>query len=74
MALTTESSNSITLQPVDIIHPDGKRETVYIQGGLETGKLSLRDHLTLAYVVVGTIALSLSGYFTYMQIKKNKGS
>lgn len=74
MALTTESGNNITLQPVDILHADGTKETVYIEGGVDTGKLTFRDHLTLAYVVVGTIALSLSGYFTYMQIKKSKSS
>lgn len=75
MALVTDTgSSAITLQPVDIVHADGTRETVYIQnGGADANKLNLRDHITLAYVIVGTIALSLSGYFTYMQIKKSKG-
>lgn len=70
----SSSSSHILLEPVEIVHTDGTKETVYVQAHdiEDSGKMNFRDQITLAYVIVGILSLSLGAYVTYMQIKKNK--
>lgn len=60
------------LQPYTIVRQDGTSETVYIKGNPVKTKLTVRDHLTMAYVIVGTLALGMTALFTYVQLKKMK--
>lgn len=71
---TTSGTGHIMLEPVEIVHNDGTKETVYVQAhGIEdSNNLNFRDKITLAYVLVGILSLSLGAFVTYMQIKKHK--
>jgi hypothetical protein len=55
-------------KPVTIYREDGSSETVYI----DMSQSSLRDHLGLLYLIVGTVALSLTAVFTVLQLKRMK--
>lgn len=72
-----DKPEEITLKPALIMHADGSQETVYIQDIEEPLKQHLsahkvHKHLTIIYLVVGTIALTLSVVATIITIK-NKG-
>jgi hypothetical protein len=53
-----------------LVHQDGTQEVVYLNEAPVKGIASLKDHLMISYVVVGTVALALTAYLTYLQLKK----
>lgn len=59
-----------TLKPFVLLHADGTQETVYLTESPIKGVVTFRDHLMVGYVVVGTVALALTAYLTYLQLKK----
>lgn len=63
MVLPSDDKN---LKPVTIYRSDGSNETVYIN----MNQPSLKDGLGLIYLIVGTVALSLTAVFTIIQLKR----
>lgn len=65
-----EAENENVLYRKKVInHPDGTTQIIY-EAQPETGKLSTRDHLTVIYLVIASVALAISGYVSYRQLKK----
>lgn len=62
-----ENNESIKLQKASVLQPDGSTQIVYVPVDKRT---ELKERLQIAYTVVGTVALLLTAYFTYKQIKK----
>lgn len=53
-----------------LVHSDGSQEQVYISEPLANGKASAREHVVMAYFLVGTLVLAMTAYLNYRQIKK----
>lgn len=78
---TDGAGAAITLVPVKIMHQDGTAETVYIDKG-SFGKGSrdeqeknkkLHRQLSMVYITIGTVALSLTAIATIINLRKNHG-
>jgi hypothetical protein len=74
-AADVSSTPQYTAREVQVVHSDGTTETVYLME-VPQGKKPLHQHvhshLLLVYVFIGTIALALSAYLSYKQLKHSK--
>ena len=77
IAVTSELNNGpsgLVAQPVTVMHEDGTTETVYLmQIPAHTHKKKFSEHITTWYLVIGTLALSLSVILSLRQIKNGNG-
>jgi hypothetical protein len=79
--LSAQTVPQIILRPVQIVHADGSAETVYIdssavskQGQSEHDKnRKLHRQLSIVYIIIGTVALSLTAIATIIHLRKNHG-
>lgn len=74
-APSTPGEDEITLKPVNIIHASGQQETAYVQdlsvhAQAHTTTHKLHKHLTLVYLGVGILALTLSAWATVKMMHK----
>lgn len=60
----------IRIKPVLITRPDGSTETVYISDDATTKNWNIHNHLTVIYLIVGTVSLALTAYVTYLHLKQ----
>lgn len=64
-------SDATVVKPVVIQHENGTKETVLIPVQ-ELKGTSWKEVLQVSYTAIGTLALILTAYFTYKQIKSKK--
>lgn len=67
--------DDIVLKPVHIVRQDGSNEIAYVQdlssqAEAHTTTHKLHKHLTIVYLIVGTLALVLSAYATVKMMKQ----
>lgn len=71
-AVTPEINSGTTnlvARPVTVVREDGTTETVYLMQVPVAHKKRITDHLTTWYLVIGSLALSLSVILSLRQIK-----
>lgn len=69
----TPEGNEIVLRPVKIVRQDGTTETVYISDeAQEQAHKDIQHRFFMVYMAVSLLALTLTGYFTYLQIRGKK--
>lgn len=66
------NGDSIQLLPATIMHQDGSQETIYIENIANKKQKHFFTHVQMTYIMVGTLALLMSAYFTYLQLKRMK--
>lgn len=62
-------TTNLVARPVTVVHEDGTTETVYLMQVPVANKKRITDHLTTWYLVIGSLALSLSVILSLRQIK-----
>lgn len=67
------ASSNLVARPVTVVHEDGTTETVYLMQVPVAQKKKITDHITTWYLVIGTLALSLSVILSLRQIKNGNG-
>lgn len=67
------NSASLIARPVTVVHEDGTTETVYLMQVPVAYKKKLTDHITTWYLVIGSLALTLSVILSLRQIKNGNG-
>lgn len=70
--LNNGSANLIA-RPVTVVHEDGTTEKVYLMQLPVAQKKKISDHIGTWYLVIGTLALSLSVFLSLRQIKNGNG-
>ncbi len=64
--------DEIHLQPVTLTRKDGSAEVVYMEHSADKNSKRLIANVQVTYIIVATVALSLSAYFTYLQLKNSQ--
>lgn len=59
---------TLNLTKAIVTHEDGSTEIVYVPAS--TGKMQLKDKLTIAYTAIGILAVTFTAILTYKQLKK----
>lgn len=60
----------IVLVPVTVSRQDGTQEVVYMEKDANGKKGDWKSHLPVAYMIVGTLALTLTAVISFMTIKR----
>jgi hypothetical protein len=67
------NGEEMVLRPVKIVREDGTIEVVYISDkSQEEAHKKIQQKFWMIYMSVSLLALLLTGYFTYLQIKASK--
>lgn len=80
-SISSEMVPQIVLRPVVIMHSDGTSETVYIQNTAldpavakeHARNKKLHRQLSMIYIAIGTVALSLTAVATIIHLRKSHG-
>ena len=68
-----DDSTSLVAKPVTLLHEDGTTEKVYLMHVPVAQKKKLTDHVSTWYLIIGTMALTLSVILSLRQIKNGNG-
>ncbi len=60
---------AVNVRPVTLTHTDGTSEMVYMESPEDKKSKRWMANVQVTYILVATVALSLSAYFTYLQLK-----